>query len=72
MSIRILTAGTRIFKIQDVEEVHILRRAALTCNQILNFEFQNQKESRKVTSEEIEFVLIDLAPNFTLRTLLVQ
>ena len=30
MSIRILTAGTRIFKIQDVEEVEILWRPALT------------------------------------------
>ena len=70
MCIMILTAGTRIFKIQDVEEVHILRRAALTCYKYSEFEFQNQIESRKVTLEEIEFVLIDLAPNFIVRTLM--
>ena len=70
MSIRILTAGTRIFKIQDVEDVDILWRPALTSSQILKFESQNQIESRKVTLEEIEFVLIDLAPNFTVRTLI--
>ena len=35
MCIMILTAGTRIFKIQDVKEVDILWRPALTSNQIL-------------------------------------